>query len=126
MVKKEFTYRGKTLEELKSLDTKQFIDLLPSRERRSIKRGLTEQGKILLRELKKKDNIKTHCRELIIFPEMIGKKVKVHSGKEFIMIDIQPEMIGYRLGDFVLTRKGVSHSAPGIGATKSSSNISVK
>ena len=126
MVRKEFTYRGKTVEELKSMDLKQFMDLLPSNQRRSLKRGFTEQEKIFLRELKKKDNVKTHCRDLIIIPEMIGKKVRIYNGKEFIMIAIEPDMIGCRLGEFALTRRSVTHSAPGIGATKSSSNLSVK
>ena len=79
-----------------------------------------------MRELNKKDNVKTHCRELIILPKIVGKRLRVHNGKEFVMMIIEPEMIGHRLGDLVLTRKGVSHSSPGIGATKSSSNISVK
>ena len=126
MARKEFTYRGKTLEELKEMDMKDFIKLLPARERRSLKRGLTEQEKILIRELKKKDNVKTHCRDLIILPEMVSKKIRVHNGKDFIMVLIGPEMIGYRLGDFVLTRKSIAHSAPGVGATRSSANISVK
>ena len=126
MVKKEFTYKGKTLEELKKMDIKDFINLLPARERRSLKRGFIEQAKILIEELKKKDNVKTHCRELIILPEIVGKKIRVHNGKDFVTIAIQEEMIGYRLGDFVLTRKGVTHSSPGVGATRSSSNISVK
>ena len=126
MVKKEFTYRGKKLEELKSLNMKDFMNLLPSRERRTLKRGFTEQEKILLKLLKTKDNVKTHCRDMIIIPEMVGKKINVYGGKSFELVVIEDEMIGYRLGDFVLTRKGVSHSAPGVGATKSSSNISVK
>ena len=126
MVKKEFTYRGKTLEELKVMELNDFIQLLPSRERRSIKRGFTEPEKILMIELETKDNVKTHCRDLIILPKLVGKKIRIHSGKSFEMIMIEPEMIGFRLGDFVLTRRGVSHSAPGVGATKSSSNISVK
>ncbi len=126
MAKKEFTYRGKTLEEIKEMDLKEFIELLPSRERRSLKRGFTEEEKILLRELKKKDNVKTHCRELIILPKLVGKKIRVHNGKSFEMMMIEPEMIGHRLGEFVLTRKNVRHSSPGVGATKSSSNVSVK
>ena len=126
MVKKEFTYRGKTLEELQKLEINDFISLLPARQRRSIKRGFTEQEKILLKELEKKDNVKTHCRSLIIIPSLVGKKVRIHNGKDFVMIMIEQDMIGHRLGEFVLTRKGVSHSAPGVGATKSSSNISVK
>ena len=126
MAKKEFTYRGKTLEELQKMELKEFMILLPSRERRSLKRGLTEQEKILIAELKNKDNVKTHCRDLIILPQIIGKKIRIHNGKSFEMIQIVPEMIGLRLGDLVLTRKSVSHSSPGIGATKSSSNVSVK
>ena len=126
MAKKEFTYRGKTLEELQNLELKDFMNLLPARQRRSLKRGFTDAEKTLLEGLKKQDNIKTHCRTLVILPELIGKKIRVYNGKSFEMILIDSEMIGYRLGDFVLTRKSVSHSSPGVGATKSSSNVSVK
>ncbi len=127
MVKKEFTYRGKTLEELKNLSLNELAVLLPARQRRSLKRGLTEQQKILLKKIKKNGNgIKTHCRESIILPEMFGKTIKVYSGKEFLPVIIIEEMIGHCLGEFVLTRKRVAHSAPGIGATKSSGALSVK
>ncbi|MCK4522440.1 MAG: 30S ribosomal protein S19 [Nanoarchaeota archaeon] len=127
MVKKEFKYRGKTLEELKNAGLKEFIDMLPARQRRSLKRGFTEQEKILLREIRSnKSDIKTHCRDMVILPEMIGKNIRVHNGKEFVRLMIEDEMIGHLLGEFAMTRKTVSHSAPGIGSTKSSSNISVK
>jgi small subunit ribosomal protein S19 len=126
MAKKEFTYQGKTLEELKQMNKDDLIKLLPARIRRSLKRGLTDQEKILTKELQKKDNVKTHCRDFIILPEVVDKKIRIHNGKEFVMIAILPEMIGHRLGEFVMTRKGVSHSSPGVGATKSSSNVSVK
>jgi len=126
MVKKEFTYRGKTVEEMKKMDLKEFMELLPSRERRSLKRGFTEQEKILIEELSKKDNPKTQCRDLIIIPQIIGKKIRVYTGKEFVQIMIEPDMIGHRLGEFALTRKNVAHSAPGIGATRSSASLSVK
>ncbi len=73
MAKKEFTYRGKTLEELKELSLNDFMLLLPSRERRSLKRGFTEQQKILLKRIRaKKSNIETHCKDMIILPEMVG------------------------------------------------------
>jgi|TARA_Y100000310_G_C20641184_1_gene794001 small subunit ribosomal protein S19 len=126
MVKKEFTYRGKTLEDLQKMELKDFMILLPARERRSLKRGLTEQEKILMAELEKKDNVKTHCRDLIILPKIVGKKIRIHNGKGFEMVQIEPEMIGLRLGDLSLTRRSVAHSSPGVGATKSSSNVSVK
>jgi|TARA_Y100000310_G_scaffold345671_1_gene468057 small subunit ribosomal protein S19 len=127
MAKKEFTYRGKTLEELKKLSLNELATLLPARQRRSLKRGLTEQHKILLKKIKKNEsNIETHFRDVIILPEMVGKVIRVYSGKEFVPVTIMEEMIGHCLGEFVLTRKMVAHSAPGIGATRSSAALSVK
>ena len=127
MAKKEFKYRGKTLEELKSLSLNEFAELVPARIRRSLKRGFTEQQKVFLKKIRnKEDDIKTHCRNMIILPEMIGMSVRIYTGKEFFKLIIQEEMLGHLLGEFALTRKGVSHSAPGIGATRSSAAMSVK
>lgn len=127
MVKKEFKYRGKTVDELKKMSLLELAEFLPARQRRSLKRGLTEQQKILLKKLKQsKKDIKTHCRDIIVLPEMIGKKLLVYMGKEFKAVDIKEDMIGHYLGEFVLTRKRVEHSAPGIGATRSSASLSVK
>ena len=127
MAKKVFTYRGKTTEELKQLSLNEFIMLLPARERRSLKRGFTDAQKTLLKIMRKgAQNIKTHCRDIIIIPEMIGKTFLVHRGSSFEAVRVEEDMIGHRLGEFVLTRKTVKHSAPGIGATKSSSSLSVK
>ena len=127
MAKKEFTYRGKTVEELKKMSIGEFINLVPARQRRSLKRGLNAQQKILLKEIKeKKENIKTHCRDLIVLPEMLGVTIRVHNGKEFVIVNLQDDMIGHYLGEFAQTRKRVEHSAPGIGATKSSAALSVK
>ncbi len=127
MVKKDFTFKGKTVEELKKLSLTELAQLLPSRQRRTIKRGFTEQQKILLEKVRSNEkNIETHCRDIIVLPEMIGLKIKTHQGREFVPIIIEPEMVGHRLGEFVLTRKRVAHSAPGIGATRSSASMSVK
>ena len=127
MARKEFTYRGKTLEELKKLSINELASLLPARQRRTLKRDFTEQQKILLKKIRKNEsNIKTHCRDMVILPEMVGKTIKVYSGKEFIPVVIVDEMIGHCLGEFILTRKKVAHSAPGIGATRSSAALSVK
>ncbi|MDP3765097.1 MAG: 30S ribosomal protein S19 [Nanoarchaeota archaeon] len=127
MAKKEFTLKGKTTDELKKLTLNELAQLLTARQRRTLKRGFTEQQKILLKKLKfNEKNIETHCRDMIIIPEMIGKTIKVHQGKEFVPIVIGQDMIGHTLGEFVLTRKKVAHSAPGIGATRSSASLSVK
>lgn len=123
---KKITYHGRTLEELNKMDTKEFIELLPARQRRSIKRGLTELKKKLLKNISENKDVETHCRDVIILPEMVGKTVKVYRGNRFEPVYIQEEMVGHYLGEFVLTRKIVKHSAPGIGATRSSASISVK
>lgn len=127
MAKKEFKYRGKTLEELKNMSIKEFAELVPARQRRSLKKGLTEQQKILLNKIRKQGkNIKTHCRNMVILPEMVDQSIQVHDGKSFIAIRIVDEMIGHCLGEFTYNRKRVAHSAPGIGATRSSASLSVK
>jgi len=125
---KEFRYKGKTLEELKSISLEDFVKLLPSRKRRTIQRGFTNSQKTLLKRIrsKGKKQIKTHCRDMIILPEMVGIKIHIHNGRSFLLTEIQPEMIGHRLGEFALTRSRVKHSAPGIGATRSSAGASVK
>lgn len=109
-----------------------FIRLLPSRKRRSLTRGLTDQQKILLgkmRELKKKNDnstIKTHCRDMVILPEMVGLTVLVYSGKEFHPVKIRAEMIGHYLGEFSSPITKVKHGTPGIGASRSSMYVPLK
>jgi len=124
----KFSFRNRSLEDLQNMDIKEFSQLLKSRQRRALKRGLTEVQKKLLEKIKKypKKFHRTRCREMIILPEMIGSKIGVHSGKEYVPLEIKPEMLGHRLGEFVLTRRGVKHSAPGFGATRSSKFVPLK
>lgn len=123
---KEFRYRGYTLEELKNMPLEELAKLLPARERRKIRRGFTEQEEKLLRKLKKKDAVRTHCRDMVVLPEMVGKIIFVHNGKDFVRVKIKPEMIGHRLGEFALTRRFEKHSGPGVGATRSSKYVPLK
>lgn len=125
--KGEFTYRGKTLEELQKMSLEEFSGLIPSRQRRALKTGLSEDHTKLLNKVKKNaPKIRTHLRDVVIVPEMIGKTIHVYGGKEYTPIEIMPEMIGHYLGEFVLTRKKVTHGAAGIGATRSSKFIPLK
>ena len=127
MVQK-FTMKGKSWEEIEKMRIEEFAKILPSRQRRALKRGLTEQEKGLLGSIRldRKKFHKTHCREMVIVPEMVGIKLGVHNGREFIAIDVKPEMLGHRLGEYAMTRKKVEHSAPGFGATKSSKFVPLK
>ncbi|MFA7397080.1 MAG: 30S ribosomal protein S19 [Crenarchaeota archaeon] len=132
---KEFSYRGHSLESLSAMSMDEFINLLPSRQRRSLQRGLTTEQRILLekfRKVKESKNtgkevgIKTHVRDLIILPEMVGAKISVHNGKDFVTMEIRPEMIGHYLGEFAITNKPVRHGTPGIGASRSSMYVPLK
>ena len=125
---KKFMFKGKTIEELNKMEFKDFIKLVPSRKRRSLSRGLVDQHKILLEKIKKdqKKQIKTNCRDMIVLPEMVGSNLLVFTGKEWTHVNIMEDMLGHRLGEFTLTRKKVAHSAPGVGATRSSAAISQK
>lgn len=125
------TIRGYTLEELEKMDIKEFAEKVANaRVRRTLLRRL-EKGfppewikffkKCILQKMGKyKKTAKTHAREIPILPFMVGCKVGVYNGKEFVEFEIKPEMIGRRLGEFSFTTKKVQHSAPGIGASKSS------
>jgi len=132
MARKEFRYRGYTLEELMNMSLEDLAKLLPSRQRRSLKRGLTPEQKKLLRKIrlakkgKYQKPIRTHSRDMIVLPEMVGMTIYVHNGKEFVPIEIKEEMIGHYLGEFALTRKRVQHGSPGVGATRSSMFVAIK
>ena len=121
------------MDQLRSMSMDEFIKLLPARQRRSLsKRGLTPQQRKLLEKIRKairgewKKPIRTHVRDMIILPEMVGIRIYVHNGKDFVPVDITPEMIGHYLGEFAITNKKVEHGAPGIGASRSSMYVPLK
>jgi small subunit ribosomal protein S19 len=132
---KEFMYRGYTLSQLQSLSMDEFINLLPSRQRRSLHHGFAPEHRILLEKIRKAkeslrqgkpDTVKTHLRDMVILPEMVAISIGVHNGKEFVAVEIKPEMIGHYLGEFAITNKPVRHGTPGIGASRSSMYVPLK
>jgi len=126
MAKKVWIYRGKSLEDLQQMSLSELADMLPARQRRSIKRGFDDSKKKVIKKLAKLDSIETHVRDMIVLPQFVGKTIKIHNGKEFVPVIIQEDMIGCFFGELSQTRKRVQHNSPGVGATKSSSNASVK
>jgi small subunit ribosomal protein S19 len=122
----DFTYRGKTVEELQEMNLDDFAELLTSDKRRKIRRGLKDNEKKILEDLEEKDTVQTHERDMIVVPQMIDKTIEVYNGQRFITVEVEPEMLGHRLGEFAKTRKEVSHSAPGLGATRSSQHVPLK
>jgi len=128
---KGIKYRGYTIDKLLDIPMDDLVKLFPARERRSILRGFTpEQVKFLqkIRRSRKisKKVIRTHLRNMIILPEMLGLTIAVYNGKEFIPVKITPEMIGKRLGEFSPTTKSVKHGEPGLKATRSSMFTALK
>ena len=129
ITKKQFTFRGKTLDELKVLDVREFAKYLKSRERRATLRQFNEIEKFVARankKIAKNRPVRTHNRDFVIVPRMVGMKIGVHDGKTFAPVEIIGNMLGHRLGEFALTRQKVKHGAAGIGATRSSASMSVK
>jgi small subunit ribosomal protein S19 len=126
--KREFSYRGYTLEELQAMTLNELLPLLPARARRSYKRGLNKEQQSFIERLRseKKEILKTHRREIVVLPDFVGKKIAVYNGKEYKVIEIIPEMIGHYLGEFALTRSFQKHSGPGVGATRSSKYMPLK
>jgi small subunit ribosomal protein S19 len=129
---KEFTYRGIAQKELEELSLDNLLKLFPARIRRSLTRGINDNKRKLIGEIKAakegklKTPINTHLRDLIILPNMVGTTVNIYSGKEFVPVTITTEMVSHYLGEYVITNKRVSHGAPGVGASRSSLYVPLK
>lgn len=133
---KKFTFRGVDLDALLTMKPVELLPLLSSRARRKFNRGLTRKPMALIKKLnkakkkapehEKPEVVKTHLRNMIIVPEMIGSVIGVYNGKTFNAVEIKPEMIGTYLGEYSCTYKFVRHGRPGIGATHSSRFIPLK
>jgi small subunit ribosomal protein S19 len=119
--KKEIRYKGKTLEELKALETREFAKYVGSRERRTILRQFREIEDFINRaneKIAKKKPIRTHKRDLVIVPKMLGMKIQIYNGRNFIPMEVIEDMLGHRFGEFAQTRGRVKHGSAGLGATK--------
>merc|ERR1712178_39222 len=133
---RKFTYRGIDLEDLLKKTNEELMSLVTARARRRFRRGLKRKPMALIRRLRKaKKNcpehekpqtVKTHLRNMIIVPEMIGAVCGVYNGKIFITVEIKPEMVGHYLAEFSITYKPVKHGRPGLGASASSRFIPLK
>ena len=127
--KKEYRFHGLSTEEVKKLSMNELLPLLPSRMRRSLKRGFTPRQHKLYKDVQNADEhtvIRTHVRDMVILPSFIDHKIAIYTGNEFQEVKIEPHMIGHYLGEFALTRKKVKHTGPGVGATRSSKFMPLK
>jgi len=133
---KKFSFRGLDINALLGLKIEEVAKLLRARQRRRLQRKLKPEYGRLINKLnfiktctpqgEKPLPVKTHLRDLIILPSMVLSNVNVHNGKEFVPVEIKPEMIGYYLGEFAQSYKRVQHGKPGVGATSSSKFTPIK
>jgi len=125
--KEEFTYHGYKVEDLQQMGISELMPIMPSRVRRKFVRGLSRDEEKLISEIKAgKERIRTHLRDMVILPEMVGKTIEIHNGKDFVRVEIQPEAVFHYFGEFALTRRRVAHGSAGIGATRSSKYVPLK
>ena len=118
------------------MKTDKLVDLFRARIRRRFKRGLKMKPMALVKKLRKAkkeasggekpETVRTHLRNMVIVPEMIGSTVGVYNGKTFVTVEIKPEMIGHYLAEFSITYRPVNHGRPGIGASASARFIPLK
>ena len=127
--KKQFTFRGKTTEELKKIDVREFSKYLKSRTRRFVLRRFQEIEKFVERankKIAKNKPIKTHRRDLVIVPDLVGMKISIYNGHNFVPIIVTEEMLGHKFGEFAPTRARIKHGKAGVGATKGTRSKSKK
>ncbi|MEK6925667.1 MAG: ribosomal protein S19 family protein [Nanoarchaeota archaeon] len=127
--KKENLYRGKTLEELKNLEVREFAKYLTSRPKRTLLRNFQIIEDFVSRVKMKTEKgkpIRTHYRDIIIVPQLIGSRIAVYDGRNFAPVDITMDMLGHRLGEFAPSRGRVKHGSAGVGATKGSKHKAKK
>lgn len=112
--KKELKFKGRTLEELKQLDVREFAKLLRSRQRRTVLRSFQKHETFVSRakeQLKKgKKSVKTHIRDLVVVPELVGMRLQIYNGRDFIPFDVTIEMLGHKFGEFAPTRARARHN----------------
>ena len=125
--REEFTYRGYKIDELKAMGMSELLPLMPARARRKVTRGLSRGEETLLAKIRGGDEkVRTHMRDMIVMPVMIGKTIEIYNGMEFLTVEFQPESVFHYLGEFALTRHRVTHGSAGIGATRGSKYVPLK
>ena len=127
---RKFTYRGVELEKLLDMPTADVVKMFNARQRRKFARGIKRGPMTLIKKLTKAKKecaygekpvpVRTHLRDTVILPEMIGSIVGVYNGKQFINVEIKPDLVGFYLGEFAITYSPVKHGRAGalMGASK--------
>ena len=133
---KKFQYRGVALDNLLDMEMSELVHLFNSRVRRKFARGLNKGANNLIRKLRiakkaapegtRPACVRTHLRNMIVLPEMIGSVIGIYNGKTFNQVEIRPDMVGHYLGELSITYKPVTHGRAGIAASMGAKFIPLK
>lgn len=82
---------------------------------RSLKKGPFADDYLLkkvqdLNEKNEKRVIKTWSRRSTIFPDFVGHTFAVHDGRKHVPVYVTEDMVGHKLGEFVITRTFKGHA----------------
>ncbi|PWN20322.1 putative ribosomal protein S12, cytosolic [Microstroma glucosiphilum] len=133
---RKFSYRGVELDSLLDMSNEDFMKIVHARVRRRFQRGLKRKPMGLIKKLRKAKAeappnekpapVKTHLRDMVVVPEMIGSVISIYNGKVFNTVEIRPEMTGHYLAEFSMSYIPTRHGKPGLGSTNSSRFIPLK
>ncbi|TCK93418.1 SSU ribosomal protein S19P [Natranaerovirga hydrolytica] len=81
---------------------------------RSLKKGPFADESLLkkvrvMNESGNKQVIKTWSRRSTIFPDLVGHTIAVYDGRKHVPVYVSEDMVGHKLGEFVLTRTYKGH-----------------
>ena len=98
------------LDQLLDLSADQLMELVHARARRRFSRGLKRKPLALMKKLRKAKKeapalekpavVKTHLRNMIVLPDMIGSIVGVHNGKTFNQVEVKVRPNSFILASF--------------------------
>merc|ERR1712232_1357441 len=98
---RKYSYRGIDLEKLLDMSNQDLMELFRARQRLKFSRGIKRKPIALLKKLRKSkretaygekpEAVKTHLRNMVIVPEMIGSVVGVYNGKQYINVEVKPD-----------------------------------
>ncbi|KAI1333273.1 40S ribosomal protein S15 [Xylariaceae sp. FL0255] len=78
-----------------------------------------------LRDVEKPKLIKTHLRNMIIVPEIVGSVIRIYNDKVFNQVEIKPNIVSHYVAEFSISYSPVKHGRPGF-ATNSCRFVPLK
>ena len=107
---KKQIYRGVEIDKLLEMEYMEVVSMFKSGQRRRVKHGMHPKYDRLVKKIKtsvkntphgeKPKAVKTHLRNAIVMPEMVGGIADVYSGKYWNPVEIKADMCGQYLAEY--------------------------